>query len=392
MLYRLRRGSDDRGSLMLFFLVLIVVGALTGLTVATMVATQVKTRNNQNFTQALPPADANIQSAVQLLNAGESTALPTSPRDAAGNPVGTNPTTGCPTASSWYATRVSGVKWMVYSTKVVNGVTRCVHAQLDQSQRFPLAAFAVTSVTFRGGNSANSYNHVTVANGTGNGDVGSDGSITFNGNATADATQLYNWLANPDTARCSGCPSLTTINNFLDITSAAATSFMTNTMASICGSNPPAWVASQHAYTLAPGPQCYSSMNFDGNTTVTGPGGACDGTNTNDAVVYVTGNVAASNHISININGTNPYMTNACALQIYTTGTSVAIGNHTAIGAAIYAPFATCGGNPSNAQADIYGAAVCNSIGNQGGWSFHYDDALAGIGTNTWAASHYAEG
>jgi hypothetical protein len=279
----------------------------------------------------------------------------------------------------------------VWSTNVLNGVNRCVHVTLTQTERFPLAAFAVTSVVFRGGNNADSYNHPNQGNHTGNGLVGSDGSITFNGNASADGTQLYNWTSNPDSARCSGCPNMTQVSDYLDLTSDSSTAFMTNQMAAVCGSTPSAWVASQHSYTLSPGTYCYSSVNFDGSTTVTGAAsGTCDGSNTGDVILYVTGSVSAGNHLDINYDGTT--LPNACALQIYTTGSTVSIGNHTTIGASIYAPFATCGGNPSNAQADIYGSAVCNTIGNQGGWSFHYDDALTSLGSNYWSSSHYGEG
>ena len=61
------------------------------------------------------------------------------------------------------------------------------------------------------------------------------------------------------------------------------------------------------------------------------------------------------------------------------------------MGAAIWAPYADCGGNPSNAQSDIWGSAVCRTIGNQGGWQFHYDDALSALGGGSWTVRHYAE-
>jgi hypothetical protein len=387
-----RRTRDDEGSMMLFFFVLLVVGGLTVVSLATAVATQKSTRHTQSFTQALPAADKNIERAVLMLNTNQSTALPAAP---GGTEL--DSTTGCPKSTStttWYATKVAANAYKVWSRNTVNGVTRCVHATISQPSRFNLAAFADASVQFRGANLANSYNHLTAANGTGNGDVGSNDFVTFNGNATADGVQLYDWANDPNSARCSGaiCGGTTTstVDGALDISSNASQVFIRDALAA-CGTTLPAYVSSQSSNTLPAGVQCYSSMNFDSTTTVQGTTGtSCDPTSAgyNPTIVYVLGNISVGNHLNVNFTSSTP---NACNLQIYMLGSSVAIGNHSNVAAAIYAPNADCSGNPSNAQADVYGSAICKSIGNQGGWTFHYDDALSSMGNGQWDVYHFGE-
>lgn len=384
------RTRDDEGSMMLFILVLVVVGALTAVSMATLVRGQKVARHDQAFTGALPGADQSIQLAVQRLNAGRAASLPTAPASVSAN--------GCPTAVGWYATKVSTLQYAVWSTNIVNGVTRCVHGIITQGARFPLAAFADANVTFRGNNHANSYNHLYPGATSTDGDVGSNGDVTFNGNASADGVELFNYAAYNNAGRCSGspCSNVATVNAKEDITSGYATQFINAGLASggaNCPASPTAWVASAHAYSLPSGVSCWSSLTFDGTSTAAGSvSSTCD---PNDpgyqpTIVYVTGNVSMANHINVNWNGSST--PNACSLQIYSLGQQVAIGNHTTVAGVIWAPFATCAGNPSNAQADIYGAVVCGSIGNQGGWGFHYDDALGGLGDGYWDLGHYSEG
>lgn len=76
----------------------------------------------------------------------------------------------------------------------------------------------------------------------------------------------------------------------------------------------------------------------------------------------------------------------AGALQIYTAseqGSSggsadvVRVRNHSNVAAAVYAPQASCGGvHGSNAQVHMFGSLVCRDLRNQGGWQFHFDEAL----------------
>ncbi len=381
--------------MLLVLFAIMVVGSLTIISVATAVKAQQSTRHDEGFTQALPFADQNEERAQLLLNTGQAAQLPSTP-------TGLDPATGCPTASSptqWYAVKQSSLAWKVWSRQTVAAVARCVHATIQQSPRFPLAAFADTAVQFRGDNAANSYNHYTGGR-TADGFVGSNNSVTFNGNATADGVQLYDWAADPNAGRCSGSicgtSSTTTVNGALDISSNASQVFIRDALngaagLSCGGASLPAYVSSATSSTLPAGIQCYSSMTFDSTTTVLGTTGAnCDPTaaDYNPTKVYVLGNVSIGNHLNINYTTSTP---NACNLQIYSLGSSFAIGNHSNVAGVLYVPNADCSGNPSNAQSDIYGSAICKSIGNQGGWSFHYDDALAGIGNGQWDRAHFGD-
>ena len=366
-----------------FLLVLIVVGAMTVVSVATVVGSQFVVRHDQQFTQAMPPADGGVQQALYLLNnqtPPQSLPSCTSPRTETVNGV----------TSTWCTTVTDATHVTVTATGTDGKVTRHVTADLVQDVRFAHAAFADNQVTFNGGNSADSYDYASQQRNTGHGTVGTNGSLTFRGNATANGAELYNWGANPNGSRCSGgpCDSKQTVDNTLDISSSAATAFITSQLsAPPCGSTLASWKASDHKVSdhnaiLSPGVQCYSSVEFDVDTTVAGNA-------SNPTILYVSGNVTVGNNVDVNISASG--LPDARALLIYSLGSSVSIGNHANVAAAIWAPLADCGGNPSNAQADIYGAAVCKAIGNQGGWNFHYDDALSSLGSGVWRQLHYAE-
>ncbi len=98
----------------------------------------------------------------------------------------------------------------------------------------------------------------------------------------------------------------------------------------------------------------------------------------NATCIVWTGTVATSG----NSGWVNPNW--AGALQIYSWGSSVALGHSGTTVACIYAPLATIsltggGNNPS-----FTGSIICKSISTSGnGWSFHYDQALATLPNET---------
>ena len=373
---RRRAVGSDEGSMMLVFLVLIVISAMSAVTVATVISANGVTRHASSFQEVLPRADVGIQRALFALNNGEAATLP-----AAASPAQlTTPTT----TGNWYVTHPDPLEYDVVSTSTQNGVTRTVTAQILDQPRFPLAAFADASITFNGGNSADSYNHTAgTLTPTGDGDAGSNGSLVFHGNATADGVTLYDYLTNPSGTRCTGtpCANLTTFGPKLDISSTAATAFISNAIAACQAAGTLIdWKASVNG-PLTGGTHCYNSMKFDADTVNLG-------TDANPTIIYVLNSIDSDNFVKVNIPSAG--VPDPAALRIFVLGQAT-FGNHSATGAAIWAPHADCGGSPSNAQADIYGAVVCHSISNQGGWNFHYDDALSAIGTGQWYAQHYAE-
>ncbi len=376
---RLRAHRNDEGSLMLVFLVILVVSAMASVVLVTAVSGNKVSRHAEAYNEVLPRADVGVQKALFALINGGATGLPT-------NSASPAPLSGGTSTGSWYVTHPAALEYDVVSTSTQNGVSRTVTAKLIDQPRFPLAAFADATITFRGNNAADSYDHRSLQTNTGNGDAGSNGSIVFNGNASADGVTLYDYLTNASGTRCSGtpCANLTTVGPKLDISSSGATAFISNAVAACQSAGPlTAWVASQNGGVLTPGTHCYSSMAFDIDTTNLG-------TDLSPTIIYVTGSVSVEKMTNVNIPA-SPAVPDPQALQIYALGSSVAIGNHSAVGAAIWAPHAACGGNPSNAQANVWGSLVCSDISNQGGWSFHYDDALTGIGTGQWTQNHYAE-
>jgi hypothetical protein len=78
-------------------------------------------------------------------------------------------------------------------------------------------------------------------------------------------------------------------------------------------------------------------------------------------------------------------------LQIYLVGGDVNIRQQAGFAGVLYAPRANCGSPQSNAGVNFFGALVCDSIQNQGGWSLHFDDALAGDGNGTFTVAGWRE-
>lgn len=391
--------ADDAGSMML---ALVTAFAMTGLVVLALGAalmSQDSARRDRATTNAVQVADAGVQQAAFLANNGamRSQFFSPAPNCATNGETGrVSPTqvvdlNGVLTAYQIVERCAAGIsEYVVRSSGHEAGSVRTVSARLVATPRFPYAAFADSSVEFRGGNDARSYDSRNGGQDTGNGRVGSNGDVTYRGNADADGTDVYDYENDPDN-RCTGdpCSRVVTHDDRLDISSPAATTFIQqafDTCAADPSRTPVAWVASQSAGRLTPSPNgfyCYTSMTFDVDTTVVtaDPAGS-------PVVAYVSGPISVSNGVRVNYSSVAP---RAQALQLYSIGTRVAIGNHAKVAAAIWAPRAECLGNPSNAQAEIFGSMVCRTIDNQGGWDFFYDDALGGITDGTWRVLNYAE-
>lgn len=397
---------DDRGSIPLAMLAGIIASGIVVSLGAVMVSQTVSTRVDRDRTQAVQVADAGLQDAVFRANNLSDPAACTAAAPCTGTlDDGTY---------SWFATPIlQGAAVLGYdirSTGTEKGKSRTLQANLRLIPRFPLAAFGDQGVELKGSNGADSYNSATGQNGTGNGQIGSNGNVNFNGaSTTVDKVVLYNNDAAGNTCNQNGsgtaCGDVTTVGPKLDLASAINMKFIDDQIAACkaaaVGGILPDWVASQNAGTfngLGGGVQCFNSVNFDVDTTISnGP-----------AVLFVAKGVTFEKQKSINCTGcsagSRPIAAN---LQIFSAGTqdlnnsandteNIAIGNQSYIGAAIYAPRAACLGNPSAAQADVYGALICGSIGritsgNQGGWAFHYDDALAQKGTGGFSITRVDE-
>lgn len=409
MYMRLRR--NEAGSMPLVILAsIIVLGLVTALFTSALTSQRV-TRFDRDFTRAFHGADAGLQAALAQIRVNDPTGdvgdgtVWNSPLD----PVTNQPPTNGNVTYEWQATKV-GREWQIRASGDIDGTVREVEATIMRPSMFFLAAFGKTLVGFKGGNGASSYNETSVDNGKGA--VGTNGDIELNGSAYADELFLFGPTA-ACTKTTSNCTAMEPHTEQTPDPYIPETEFIEQALdASWCTASIATYRSSVNGALrpgMGPGPKgeyCYSSMFFDTDTSIA-PLEA--GRKDDHVIVYVSGDVSSANQSRVNcaeciarnfgssvstadiesMLADNPPA--AMDLQIYSSGQSVTLGNHTHIGAAIYAPSASCHGNPSNAQGYIYGSMLCNDINNQGGWSFWFDERLEDIGASEWRISGIRE-
>ena len=385
----LRRLNDESGSMVIALLAIIITSGLM-ITVTTYAFTgQRLARFDRNHVSVVQGADAGVHEALYRM----------------GLPVG-NPnriSTNVPMPATWtdmgetdyrYSVTQVGTKWRIESLGLMNGVTRRVRAEISRPTPFTMAAFADSRLTLVGSNSANSYDSTNWT--TGEGNVGSNGTVTLNGNAAVDDVELHDFEANPNN-RCfnpSGayCTNAEMFDPKADISSEGALGFVYDAITASCPATPTVYKASVNG-ALAGGTYCFSRMDFDVDVNFTG-------TAANPTIVYLTGvdgqsTVAVANKKKVNCpscTGTSGPKPDARRLQIFTASYGdVRFGNFTHFAGAVFAPRSSCKGNPSNAQGHVYGSLVCNVITNQGGWSFHYDEQLRDMGAGSFDIRRWAE-
>ncbi len=387
----LSAARSDEGSLPLVILASIVGIGLAMALFSSVLTSERTVRSDREFTTAFHGADAAVQSALAYIR---STDLNNSV--AVGSVVTGGDTTG--NVDYTYEATKGVLEWEVVAIGTINGSSRYVEATISLPSRFYTAAFGKTLVGFKGGNGASSYNGSAVD--TGKGAVGTNGDIELNGSAYADELFLYGPTASC-TKTVSNCDAMLPYTQHAPQPYIPETDFIEDALdAAWCQASLAPYRSSVNGPLVGgagPGPDgeyCFSSMTFDSNMT---PDFSAD-----DVVVYVSGNISSSNQVKINCkpcidrsfgSSTSTADVNimlasdpvwSSGLQLYSVGASVSLGNHTHLGAAVYAPNASCHGNPSNAQGWIYGAMTCNDINNQGGWSFWFDERLREIGTTEW--------
>jgi hypothetical protein len=399
--------ASDRGSIPIALLAIISLTAVVGALVATTIGGSRAARFDQQYTEVIQVADAGAQEGAQhLLRARTVDELQAAPIGQTFTESGT--LDGIP--YTWTATKRAPLAWRVRGSATtpavagVDPVTREVTIDVVDRPRFFLAAFSDQSFIMRGANAANSYDGTTLN--TRNGIVASNGTIRLNGaSTTVDGVHLFNFRELPDLNRCdasggTGCDDVKApdgprfpsaifddrleVGEDLDLDMR----FITDTLASsLCPSPLTSFTASSNTTIGVAGTTtvlCYENFTVGRGVNLTVAG---------NVQIYVNGIISIGNSARVNCPGctsstATPPSTN---LQIYSAGGDVRIGNQTYIAAAIYAPQSRCGGNPSSAQADIFGSLVCGSITNQGGWSFHFDDALASIGSGSYQLQAFRE-
>lgn len=211
------RHADERGSLPLALLAMIVVAGLAGVVVASTIAGERSVRFDEDFTGAVHVAEVGVAEALHQLNTGQLTHEDPLPVTGSGTSDGESYEWEADT--NFQAGDVGPATWTVTATGGnADGVTRTLQVDISDSPLFDLGAFSKVELAFSGGNTADSYNSSTGDWCTGNGRVGSNEDLDFSGSATTgpcgeiqadrgpdqtvDGVDLYDWEENPDPGRC----------------------------------------------------------------------------------------------------------------------------------------------------------------------------------------------
>ena len=378
------RGRED-GSLVVALLASIVIGGLVITLVATTTTGQSKVRNNRDFQLAINGAEAGVNQALtvisQLPYASETVQL-----SSADLPADATTTVG-DVDFEWVANKDTIISWRIQAVGSRNGVDRHVEALAMRDPIFFMAAFADIGFGMKGGNEVRSYSATKGLVDTGLGAVGSNGEVKSigAGSSHADLIMLMGPGASCDGNVCTDTP-IVGFNDAFDLEAIATD--IKDAMDDVCDS---ATMASYDANYPLVGGQTYCFTNV----TIPSAGLPLQD-NTSDApvVILMTGEFQTGNGSSINCPALGCDVTNypdARTLQIYSLGPKIALGNQTEIVGAIAAPYASCVGNPSAAQADIYGALICNDLSNQGGWNFYFDDRLLNLGSGEYDIIEWRE-
>jgi hypothetical protein len=449
---RPRGPEGERGSVPLALLASIVAAGLVTVVVATVLAGERAVRFDEGFTSAIHVAEAGVQDALYELNSGGDIS------DGGSGTVDGKPYT-------WTAQTHGDHAWLVSSTgEGAHGVERTVEGLLADDPVFGVSAFADQAIEFAGSNIADSYHSVDDVWCTGNGRVGSNDDLEFNGDDTSnapcsydisgqtvDGVDLHDWADNPgwpDTAddRCvhdTGIPNNCkedsetpafemhperleftdelgwvddvlghddcdpdTGSQWVDTwkTTERHEGMITTADGNEAGTVSPADSAYPRLWagdSDSPRAYCVGTLWFDEHTA---PKNAApydpDNPDGDGPVVFVVRDEAifergtGEKSVAVNCGGchpgedtwhpratgwaTNPVHPKAGSLHIYMAANStVSSRQHSRIAAGVYTPNASCqASGGSAAGVHVFGALVCGTVTNQGGWQFHYDDAM----------------
>ena len=371
----------DQGSIPLVLLASIVFAGLivalfTDVTTGRQLAVA-----DRDFQQAVQIADAGLQDAYAVLSRLDDPEAPALPEINAEFDEPFSATVGRGTFT-WNARRVGVDSWEIRSRGAFGERARILEARMGQESLFDAAAFGDQWVRMAGGNVADSYNRdggAACYEDTGVGYVATNELMDINPNQDIDGVILY---GDADYARGTA-PLIYSVKDERRLPNIARDAFRAG------GKCYDREILSGLPEQLERGEvYCVENAEFpkdstelfaehgdenepteiyirdDGRLTLAGQGGGSGGPS------------------SVNMKG-KP-CPEATALQIYVDHGDVRFGNQSEIAAGIYAPNSTCRGDSSAAQASIYGSLICGSIGsgesgNQGGWSFHYDEGLGAI-------------
>jgi hypothetical protein len=381
-----RRGpADERGSVALAMMVIMIV---TVLVVALLVTAELGlrgTRRAGDSANALQLADAGINHATKAISA--QTAGTTS--FTGGSSLGTS-------GSYSYTATKDGAVWRVDSVGTdATGVRRRVVADAVDQPIFGNAFFGLASVSIKG--TADSYSGPTnpCSSDPAYGVVGSNGTITFTGGTGAkNCRGSSGWAYAADGCSFNGQSTIPPGAVGNGACPPAPYSYATTQTFNPPPVSVPSGLANEGAFicptggTIPSGPHLYTSVTLNHNCKVATTG-------TGQATIYVTGPVTIGVG-SGNCNNVINAPSGACGsnfanfpsswfasgwtskLQINVAGNGqVSFANNAIFFGVINAPnsFVTAagGGTP---QVDLFGSVLANSITSAAQFRFHYDQAL----------------
>lgn len=414
---------SERGSLPLVMLATLIVGSLVTVLAGTVVVGQRQTRFDQGFEQSLAIAETGLERMISLIMSRQKTA---------------SFTLDVPPGARYRGSAdLAGRKWTLTATGAVDrpcqpGSTPCetsrtVTLTINVESLFSVAAFGRTQVELRGSNSADSYRSGTFS-------APSLFSLLSGGSTICNGLFAANPFSSADSNGTRMCTptgegvvatnqELYLLGQVMDNVDRAeihyarenvadpfpgATGFCGGVTATCTSSKlryfvdpielepdpvvPPADLTNQGSFTgsvLPVGRQLYTNMTLDTATEVRG-------TPENPSIVYLTGTLTVPNGAVVNFRQTSPLLGNwvpkaSPGLLIFSAGVGPALrfGNHASFAGAVYAPRATFSGG---AAGNIYGSMITGSISTQGGWNFHYDQALGDVDTEArFVTSGWAE-
>jgi hypothetical protein len=380
-----RFGRREEGSLVLALLASMIIGGLVVTLVATTVTGQHKVRHDRDFQLAINGADAGVNQALTVIShLGPD--VTTTELQSDDLPIEATTTVG-DVDYTWTATKDTIISWRIRAVGERNGVERTVEALAMRDPIFFMAAFADIGFRMKGGNEVRSYSATAVD--TGNGAVGSNGKIESigAGSSYADLIMLMGSGASCEGNVCTDTP-IVGFSKAFDLEGIA--DGIRESMEDHCDGTFTAYNAAHGAPLQGGTTYCFSSLSVPthGGIPLENHSGE------NPVVILMTGDFSTGNQSSVNCPESGCSVStapDARSLQIYSLGSKVAIGNQSELSGAIAAPYAACVGNPSLAQADIYGAIICNDLSNQGGWDFYFDDRLLNLGNGEYDIVEWRE-
>ena len=379
---------SERGSLPIVMLAILITASLATVLVGTMFVGQTQTRFDQSFEQSLQIAETGLDRMAFLVESKQRT------------DDFSVPETAVPAGGRYSGEAVrTGRDWRLTATgTAADGTSRTVGLTIRMVSVFGVAAFGRTEMGLRGSNSADSFrsgafNEVggftRIVGGsticglemcmqTGKGVVATNEELFLRGQVIDEVDRVEIHYAREE------------VENPLP----GATGYCAG-VSEVCASSklfyyadpieldpdpvvPPADLVNRGSFTgsvLPAGRQLSTNMTLDTNTVV-------QGTPDNPSVIYLTGTLTIPNHATVNFETVGGVLQPkpAPGLLIFSAGVGPALsfGNHAAFAGAVYAPRATFSGG---AQGNVYGSMVTGSVSTQGGWAFHYDEALGDVET-----------